>query len=84
MLMMRIFLAAIVACMLALAAAAQPQTAPQEKAPATPNDPKPPVIPPPQSSDPKMPVIPPPQNDSKMPVIPPPGSPGGNQKVQPK
>jgi hypothetical protein len=82
MLMMRIFLAAIVVCALTFSAAAQTQPTPPEKAP--PNDSKGAVIPPPQNSDPKMPVIPPPQDDSKMPVIPPPGSPGGNDKVQPK
>ena len=41
------------------------------------------VIQPPQSIDPDMQVTPP-QPDKNMPVIPPPGSPGGNQRIEPK
>lgn len=39
---------------------------------------------PPHDVDPGMQVQPPAQAQATMPVIPPPGSPGGNQKVQPK
>ena len=38
----------------------------------------------PPNVDPGMKVHPPPETGSKMPVIPPPGTPGGDQKIQPK
>ena len=41
------------------------------------------VIRPPDTVDPDMPISPP-NSDARMPVIPPPGSPGGDQRIEPK
>lgn len=96
MLTVRLLLGALLLCVLSATALAQTRTTPPENPQCPPNG-QPPrpgeslgkqlsegkgVICPP-NVDPSM-KVPAPPSDSKMPVIPPPGSPGGNEKVQPK